>query len=198
MNRSAFFLGLIACLGCSKPNLEVLHTLRPLSPDAAKSAPSEIPLALEIMPIRLPESVQRPQLVRETGPGTMSLWEAHRWANGLDKDIQRILVENLSLLAPTSSVVPYPQGERVKAAHRLEVEVQRLAGQPNGTLTLQATWMLTPLQGGPALRFRRVTLQAPVQGPDAEAMVAAHNRVLEDLSRDIAAELGALNLKEKP
>lgn len=185
-------LALAAGIGCSRPNLEVLHTLGPISWEAAKPAPPMASLALEVMPVRLPEALQRPQLVVVVGPGALSLLETHRWGNSLDKDIQRILVENLALLSGTGTVVAYPYGERVKATHRLEVDVQRLDGKPGGTITLQATWMVAAPQGGPALLFRRTSLQRPVQGLDAEALVAAHSLILGDLSREIAAELRTL------
>ncbi len=186
------FTALAAGIGCSRPNLEVLHTLSPISAGVAKPDPPVASIALEVMPVRLPDTLQRPQLVTEIRPGVLSLLETHRWGNGLDKDIQRVLVENLSLLMARDQVVAYPYGDRIKATHRLELNVDRLDGRPGGTLTLQATWMVTRPQGGQALLLRRTTLQRPVQGQDVEALVAAHNLILGDLSREIAAELGTL------
>ena len=185
-------LALATWIGCSRPNLEVLHTLGPLSSEAAKPPPPLTPMAMEVMPVRLPETLHRPQLVVEISPGTLSLLESHRWGNGLDKDIQRILVENLSLLTGSDTVVAYPYGERIKATHRLEVNVHRLDGKPGGILVLQATWMVASPLGGQALLLRRTTLQRPVQGQDAVALVAAHNLIIGDLSREIAVELKTL------
>lgn len=190
-------LALAAGISCSRPNVEVLHTLGPISVEAVKASPpftssALASMALEVMPVRLPEILQRPQLVMEVGPGALSLLETHRWGNGLDKDIQRVLVENLIRLTGTDTVVAYPYGERVKAAYRLELDVHRLEGKPGGTLTLEATWIVARPQGGQATILRRTTLHRPIQGQDAEALVAAHNLILGDLSREIAAELTAL------
>ena len=101
-------------------------------------------------------------------------------------------MENLTLLTGSRAVVAFPYGERAKATHRLEVDVHRLDGKPGGTLTLQVTWMVSRPQGGPALLLRRTTLQRSIQGPDAEALVAAHDLILGDLSHEIAAEMTAL------
>lgn len=185
-------LALAAGIGCARPNLEVLHTLSPGPLEAGQQEAPATALALEVMPVRLPEAIQRPQLVQEAGPGALSLLESHRWGNSLDKDIQRILVENLSRLTGTETVVAFPYGERIKATHRLEVDVHRLDGKPGGALTLQATWMVAPPQGGQALLLRRTTLQRPVQGQDAAALVAAHSLIIGDLSREIAAGLRTL------
>ena len=188
-------VALAAGIGCSRPTAEVFHTLGPTPPEAANPALPRATIALEVMPVRLPASLQRPQLMVETGPGVLSLLESHRWGNGLDKDMQRVLVENLARLTGSQTVVAYPYGEKVGATHRLEVDVHRLGGKPGGTLTLQATWMVSPRRGGPALILRETTLQRPVQGQDAEARVVAHNLILGDLSREMAVELRALPSK---
>ena len=143
-------------------------------------------VAMEVMPVRLPEALQRPQLVTALGPGTLELSDTHRWGNGLDKDMRRVLVENLSLLLGSEAVVAYPFGERVKAAYRLEVDVQRCDGRPGGVLSFRATWMVTRLEGGPALMRKKITLDEPVAGQDLEALATAHSRIMEKLSRDIA------------
>lgn len=175
------------CLHRSEP--VVLHALRPLSPPR-EGAPSPAP-ALEVMPVRLPEALQRSQVVTSLGDGALSLSERHRWAHGLDRDMQRVLTENLSALLGSDAVAPFPDGERVKAAWRLEVDVQRLDGRPGGTLALRATWMLVPAKGGAALLRRRAVLDEPVGGPGLEALVAAHDRMLDRLSREIAASAPA-------
>lgn len=181
--RWTILLGLTAFLGClSRSAPVVFHTLRPLSTrEAAAGAP-----ALEVWPVRLPDSLQRPQLVVAAGAGSAELSEAHRWGNGLDKDVQRVLVENLGALLGSDAVVAYPYGDRVKAAWRLEVDVQRLEGRPGALLGLRATWMLVPAAGGPARLLRRSVLDEPVSGPGLEALVAAHDRILDRFSREIA------------
>lgn len=185
-------LALAAGLGCSRPNLEVLHTLDSIAAQTVQPAPSTPSMALEIMPVRLPEALQRPQVVVELRPGELGLLESHRWGNGLDKDIQRILVENISALTGLDTVVAYPYGERIKATHRLEVDIHRLDGKPGGSLTLQATWMVVGPHGGAAQLLRRTTLRRPVLGSDVAALVAAHSLILGDLSREMAAELRTL------
>jgi hypothetical protein len=192
MKRSALVLAALlalaapACLRRSDP--VVLHALRPLSP---RGQASPAPPALEVMPVRLPDALQRAQLVTTAGEGTLALSERHRWAHGLDRDLQRVLADNLSALLGSEAVAPFPDGVRVKAAWRLEVDVQRLDGRPGGVLALRATWMLVPAQGGAALLRRRVALDEPVGGPGLEALVAAHDRVLDRLSREIAATVPA-------
>ena len=53
----SIILALTMGIGCSRPNLEVLHTLRPISEEAPIATPALPSLALEVMPVRLPETL---------------------------------------------------------------------------------------------------------------------------------------------
>ncbi len=193
MNRPARALAvllLLAAPGCLRRSEPVvLHVLRPLSP-ARDGAPAAAP-ALEVMPVRLPESLQRAQLVTTAGEGALALSERHRWANGLERDLQRVLSENLAALLGSEAVVPYPDGEKVKAAWRLDLDVQRLDGRPGGMLVLRGTWSLSPAAGGASVLRRRIALDEPVGGPGLDALVAAHDRILDRLGREIAGSASA-------
>jgi len=178
---------LAAGLGCFKPSPPlVYHTLQPLQ-EAAPAPRSG--LAVEVMPVRLPDLLQRPQLVLAVGPGTAELSMTHRWGNPLEEDMQRVLVDDLALLLGSDAVVASPQGDRVAAAYRVEVDVRGCAAWPSGGLTLDAAWMITRPGSARAVLVRRTTLREPLADPGPDALAAAHSRVLAALSREIAAAL---------
>lgn len=178
-------LFLAACVGCLGPQV-VLHTLQPMRQEGP--GPARPGLALEVLPVRLPDLLQRPQMVMERS-GALGLSETQRWGNPLDQDMQRVLVANLGLLLGSGAVVPSPYGARVAAAYRLEVVVQTCAPQAGGTLAFEAVWMVTRPGAAPAVLLRRTALREALADPGPEALAAAHSRVLEALSREIAAEL---------
>ena len=172
--------------GCFQPSPPaVYHTLQPLQ-DATPAPRSG--LAVEVLPVRLPDLLQRPQLVMAEGPASAGLSATHRWGNPLDQDMRRVLVDNLALLLGSDAVVPSPYGDRVAAAYRVEVEVRSCAAWPSGTLTLEATWMVSR-SAGPALLVRRTTLQEPLPDSGPDALAAAYSRILGSLSRELAEVL---------
>jgi uncharacterized lipoprotein YmbA len=180
---------LAAALGCLGPHSSppvLYHTLQPLQPEGAPAAPSG--LALEVLPVRLPELLQRPQLVLAEGAGGMGLSEDHRWGNPLDRDMQRVLVQNLSLLLGSEAVVASPYGERVAAGYRLELEVLSCQARA-GVLELDAVWMITRPGQARALLVRPSRLREALADAGPDALVAAHSRILAALSREIAAAL---------
>jgi len=189
LDTMTMLLVLMTTSGCLKRSEPVvLHTLRPLVAEAQEPAPG-LPLAIEVMPVQLPDLLQRPQIVSVQSPERLTLSEVHHWGNPLEKEIQRVLVENLGSLLGDEAIVAYPLGEQVKATLRLTLEIQNLAGQGDGNLQFQALWILTRQSDGATVLFRKVKLKEPVPGSDTDALVAAHSRILAALSREIAGEL---------
>jgi uncharacterized lipoprotein YmbA len=178
-------LGLVV-LGCGRTSPVVtFHTLSPL----ALRTPATRPLALEIMPVQLPELLQRSQIVVMENRGVHRLATTHRWGNTLEKDLQRVLVENLSALLGSPSVVPYPEGG---ATLRLALDVSQCDGTPGGTLQFRATWRVTRLDTGQRVLLRRTELAEPVGGSRIEDLVSAHDRLLVKLSQEISEALATL------
>jgi len=180
---------LAATLGCLRPEPGppvVYHLLQPIQPQGP--APARSGLAVEVLPVRVPDLLQRPQMVLSQGPGAVQLSETHRWANPLDQDMQRVLVQNLSLLLGSDAVVASPLGRLAGAAYRVQVEVRACAAQPGG-LTLDAVWMVTRPGAAQALLLRRTRLTEALPGPGPDALAEAHSRLLAALSREIAEAL---------
>jgi len=195
MKRTVSLSALAILAGCMRPSPPVvLHTLRPLE---SQAAPASTPLSLEVMPVLVPELIQRPQLLSAQGPERWGLSETHRWGNPIEKDIERVLVENLSALLGSDSIVAYPGGDRIKASYRLSLDIQQFAAQPGGSLRLRATWILTRVGGGQALLLRKANLLEALPDQNPDALVAAHSRALAALSRDIAAELRNVSAEKK-
>ncbi len=192
MIRSRLLLpALFLALGCFRPSPPVTYyTLRPMPREAPAAPPSGI--ALEVLPVRLPELLQRPQMVVTQDSGALGLAETQRWGNPLDQDMRRVLVENLGMLLGSDAVVASPYGDRVAAAYRLEVEVRGCAVQPGDGLGLEAVWMVTRPGTAKALLVRRTVLREALAGPGPDALAAAHSRALAALSREIAEALRRL------
>jgi len=177
---------LAAALGCLRPSPPAAYyLLQPLRPEGP--APARSGLAVEVLPVRLPELLQRPQMVVPRD-GALELSETHRWGNPLDQDMQRVLVENLAALLGSDAVVPSPRGEQVAAAYRVEVEVRGFAARP-GELSLEAVWVLTRPGAAQAVLVRRSVLRQALPDPGPDTLAAAYSRALAALSREIAQAL---------
>lgn len=189
LSASFLFLALLVGCGTASPTVS-FHTLLPLPAESPAPAPS--PLRVEVMPVRIPEALQRPQLVVQTTPGRLELLEGHHWAGGLDGQLTAALRENLALLLGTEAVVAAPDGPRAKATVRVALEIQRCEATPGQGVLFKGSWMILSVETGTALAMKGAELREPVSGKGPEALAAAHGRALGALSRLIAADLRSL------
>jgi uncharacterized lipoprotein YmbA len=190
MNASVLSSALLAaCLvvlgtqGCRSPQVDfTYHQLHPL----AEAQPGiHSTLAVEVLPVRLPGMLRRPQVVL---PGP-TVADSHRWANGLEQDVQRVLVENLAVLLGSDSVVTYPSGDQLKGVCRIQLDVEQWDGQSTGFMDFRATWMIQKAGDGAPTAIRKSRLREPLKDASPAATVAAQDRILLALAKELAAEL---------
>jgi uncharacterized lipoprotein YmbA len=185
----ALFAGFLAILGtqaCRSP--QVTFTYHQLHALAEAQSGARSTLALEVLPVRLPGLLRRPQLVL---PGAV-ISDTHRWGNGLEQDVQRILVENLSRLLGSDAVLAYPYGGHLPGAYRILVDVDQWGFELAGTVTFRATWILEKVGKEGAICIRKSRLQEPLKDSGPDSLVAAQDRLLLGLSRELAAEVKLL------
>jgi hypothetical protein len=190
MRKAALLFATLMIAGCRHPSPAVtFHTLSPL-PQA--SAPPASALRVEVMPVQVPELLQRSQIVLLKDAGTYGLSETHRWGNPLEKDMQRVLVEDLSQRLGAAAVIAYPGGETIGAAHRISLEIQQCAGRPGDLLQFRGTWRITAIATGRMVLAGELHRDEPVAGHGIESLVEAHDRILTELGRQIAEGLRTL------
>src|SRR5512137_2064475 len=112
-HRPLIALGLLAVIlaGCAgSPSskfyqLNALQNMTSITPDVSR----EQHQAIAIGPVRIPDYLDRPQIVTRAGKNELNLSEFHRWAGSLESDVTRVLVEDLSSFLPANrfSVVPW-------------------------------------------------------------------------------------------
>ena len=118
----------------------------------------------------------------------MTLSEFDRWAEPLADNIASVLADNLSRLAPTKRVSTYPSPLANDLDLRVALEIVRFDGTPGGDVVLDARWNLISSEDAPT-RSERSTISQAVGGQGHAAVVAAMNRALDALSREIATEV---------
>ncbi len=135
---------LIIIGGCSRTQTAKFYTLNALTDPSTESqpAPSENGVAVGLGPIRLPEYLDRPQIVTRVSPNEVKFAEYHRWAGPLAGDLSNILAENLSILLGTDHIAFYPWKSTTPIDCRVEIEVSRFDGKPGDNVLLQSQWIV--------------------------------------------------------
>jgi uncharacterized lipoprotein YmbA len=179
--------------GCATGSSPVnFYTLNALEPSGDSSGGVARHLTIGLGPVELPEMLDRPQIVTRTGKHRLELAEFDRWAGSLRNDFSRILAENLTLLLDTKDIVVYPWGGGVEIDYQVVVEVGSFDAVLEQNATLSARWKLRKGDQGKVLEGKRSVFTEPIGGQGYEMVVAALNRTLEALSREIATAIQAV------
>lgn len=188
--RRALVLGLLAVLaGCGSVPTEKFYTLSAVAaPETAGAANSVSDVAIVVDAATVPELVDRPQFVVSVGEARVSILEQQRWAEPLKTQIARTVAMNLARLLGTARVSTTPQAGRSDVDYRVTLDVQRFESRPGDAVAMEILW--TVRRGAAAeAKSGRSAVQEKIGPEGYDALVAAHNRALASISREIAAAI---------
>lgn len=202
--RPLIALGLLVVIlaGCASSPSSKFYQLNPLQ-NRTSITPDAFPEQNQIIaigPVRIPDYLDRPQIVTRSGKNELKLSEFDRWAGSLESDVTRVLVEDISSLLPADrfSVVrwtPYLESQ-VPASYRVEVLVERFEGTLGDSVLLKAQWAVFAKDKRLLLK-KEAEIREEMNGSSYEALVAAMSSALERLSRDISGGINSVSRKEQ-
>ena len=182
----AFILAAGVLGGCGSSPTARFYTL---NPDASlTSAENSVPLRVVVNPVTIPDLVDRPQIVTRGAGNQVSLDEFARWAGPLKGDIARVIAADLGALLGSERVSVFDSGSDVPPVWRVRVDVMRFDSMQGTAVTVEAQWTVWPPEKGAPVLGRSLERE-PVQGQGYDALVAAHDRALAAVSRDIASAI---------
>lgn len=86
--RIPLCLAALVLSACAPAPRESFYTLNPTVPGLAPQLRNTADaFSVSVGPVRIPEIVDRPQLVIRKGPGQVDILEQHRWAQSLRTEI---------------------------------------------------------------------------------------------------------------
>ncbi len=179
--------------GCSpKTRPAKFYMLQPIGPSEVRAAATSAggPALVGVGPVEIPAYLDRPQIVTGSAGAQLELDEFQRWAEPLRDNFTQVLAENLSLLMPSSRVLPFPWNRNIVPDYQVEVQVMRFHVDAGGNSELKANWSILK-QGKPVL-LKEFFVQTPLTGGDYEAKVAAQSRALAIFGKEIAKALESL------
>jgi uncharacterized lipoprotein YmbA len=145
--------------------------------------------------VRLPDYLDRPQIMTRSEGNEIRMAETERWAGSLQEDVSRVLVENLSALLAGKRVAVARWSSAMQTTvpfrNRLAVEILRFEGPVGGTVVLKARYALFGPDGRKVISAGESIVREPAVGADYEALTAAMSRALAAFSREVAAAVPA-------
>ncbi len=154
------------------------------------------PLWIEVAPARVPERLNRQQIVIGGADGRVTPLDMARWSAPLPDEWRDALSQRLQIVLGAVDV--YQQGlSGVQPLYRITTEVVRLDAQPGTRVGATVNWTVRRLPDGRTLAGRtQAELPATGSGDDVAGVVAAMRQVVADTATQIAA--GVASLRTEP
>jgi hypothetical protein len=153
-------------------------------------------ILIGVGPIRLSQVLDRPQIILRTSHNEIRVTDLERWAMPLNENITNVLVDNLSVLLSTASILKFPWKASIPLDYQIIMEITRLDGLPGGNVDLKARWGILTEDGKKVLSEERSVLTEPIGGDTIPEMVSAQSRLIAKLSHEIAAKIKQLEEKK--
>lgn len=190
--ETCLLAGLLLLSGCASSPVPRYYTLNgaPEAIPLASAGASEPRIAVEA--VTLPETVDRPQLVLQTGRNEVAIVQTQRWAEPLKTAIPRLLAERLARRLGNPLVAAYPQQASARAEYRVQVDIQRFEARLGKAVLVEALWTLRG-PAGTVLASGRPVMSQAVDGGGHEDIVAAYSRALSSIADELADRLRELS-----
>ena len=179
-------------VGCMSAPRERYYALSAdlATPSVAQNAPARY--GVVIGPITIPDVVDRPQMVVLKSASEVSVAEQSRWAEPLAGGIARVVADNLVHLLSGAQVSSFAQSRTVTADYRVVVDVQHFDAIAGEGIRDEFSWTVRAAHKDGAVKSGRTVAREAANSSEYAELVAAHNRALATLSRDIAKAIEAM------
>lgn len=175
--------------GCGSSAKTYYYTLQPLGQTTSAAKPTTPVVSIAITSLKLPELVDRPQLVLRQGETQVLIDDNHLWGQALKSEILDSLAHHLAQERGALQVILPGQSGAAEAQYKITVDILRFDSILGAEAILEARWRIsgkpdTQPKTGHALVRENASGAVPY-----DALVAAHRRAVAKLAREIAGGL---------
>jgi len=97
-------------------------------------------------PVKVPEYLNRPQMVTMNSQGVLKFDEFDRWGESLDQGLARLIREDLTRMLPAAKLTLYPWNPSMGVKYQVTIEVVQLDSQLDGDMHLVVQWVIIDTQ----------------------------------------------------
>ena len=183
---AAFLVVLGGCAGTTPPSDFYVLSALPQSSAQTRSDGDESRIAIGIGPVKLPEYLDRSQIITRTSPNELKVASFDRWAEPLKSSFPRILMENLATLLNTDQVALYPWRKSASVEYQVVVDVVQFDAENGGDAVLIARWTLLEGRSEKILKRKKSIFRKTLHSNNYRSIVSAQSQTVIELSREIA------------
>lgn len=189
----------IALSGCGRSPANTYYTLTAPTSNATTDAKTA-KAAVRVGPVFLASYLNRPQIVTRTGDNQFVIDDYARWAEPLNKAIQRNVAINLGREMPDHFVYEFGVGNNVvnSTTWLVPIDIRRFDVDAAGNAVVELQWGTEGMVSNTVVAARTAVYNAKTNPDDYSAQARTLSKLLADFSADLANSLAALPADEAP
>jgi uncharacterized lipoprotein YmbA len=151
-------------------------------------------LLVGVGPVKVPEYLERPQIVTRSKENTLKFAQFDRWGESLGLGLTRLIREDLVIILPGVKFIAHPWESSVTVKYQVIVEIIQLDSTLNKNMFLVAQWQVVDAQNMKTILIKRSEFRQPIIPQDYPGLVKTLSTVCASLSNEIAEALAWLEI----
>ena len=197
----ALILALTAVLSaCAKPATIRFYTLTSQTQNKPAGLSNTTPIAIEVLPVRVPERLKRPQLViTSKNVSQLKILEQDRWSSSFNDELHDAFVSGIIYQL---GAIDISSGGRVanQPTYRIAIILQQYNATLGEEVQANFAWTITRLNGNAQSSDNNsLSCQATINksvGNDIDAVVNTVREAVADAIQAISVNVSSLNKGE--
>jgi uncharacterized lipoprotein YmbA len=190
--KSAFLFILVAfATACASTEPAKFYALSAMDTSISENAPDSFAgdITIGIGPIKIPDYLDRPEIVIRGRNNEIIMAEFDQWAGQLKESFALILSENLSIMLSTDNIATHPWSGSIPIDYQVVVEIVQFEGTPGERVTLIARWNVLGCKKNELLAMKRSSFTVTAGSDGYGALVTALSKAIEEYSVEISSTL---------
>lgn len=143
-------------------------------------------------PVKIPEYLDRPQMVTKNKAGVLTFDEFNRWGESLGLGMARLIREDLTATLPGATLTMYPGNPSMTDKYQVVLEVVQLDSELDKNVFLVVQWTIIDVQKAKMVFIKKSAFTQPVLPQTYLGLASTVSTVCASLSAQIAEALGTL------
>lgn len=181
-----FLLLILVSCGTAPSNFYLLSAANDYQ---VENSSSNDQIGIGIGNIELPDYLLKPQIAKYTSDNKIIYDEFNRWAEPLDENFARVMIENLSQMIPTNSIYLFMWPEDHVDVFQVNVKVDQFGLASDGSVILNARWSVSSKNVKSYWISQKSNYQERITEINYSQISSAMSSLIKSLSEDIAEEI---------
>jgi|SRR5450830_1327266 len=162
-------------------------------------------IAIEVLPVNVPERLKRPQLVINTQGAQLKVLEQDRWSSSFNDELHDVFASGI---ANQTGALEVSHGGRVanQAIYRIAITLRQLDAVPGGNIVADFAWTITRVDVGSrnidptSAKDHAISCQLALTKPvgsSIDAMVQGMQATVAEVVAAISANIVSLNANKE-